>query len=140
VRPLERGGDFGFTGEAASVIIDDEYRLAAIREAETPRERFHAACGWLLKLARNGERAFEDLNEPAIRLAIDQAFNDLAPAVLLSAGRLRDALRDSVDPDHDPSGDDGWDQEVGSFEIGSFEIGSLVDWPNDEPTGGSAAA
>ena len=124
VAPMDRGQDWGFTGQAALVVIDDEYRLADIREARTPRERFNAANGWLLKLARNGERAFEDVDDPAIRHALDGMFNRLASVTLVEAGGLRDALREILVPDHDPNGDRDEDAE-----IEHLRLSRTFDWP-----------
>jgi hypothetical protein len=124
VAPMDRGQDWGFTGQAALVVIDDEYRLADIREACTPRERFTAANGWLLKLARNGERAFEDLGDPAIQDALDNTFDRLASMILVEAGGLRDALREILISDHDPSGDRDEDAEVEHL-----KLGMTFDWP-----------
>ena len=94
VPPVERGQDWGYMGRAAGVVVDDEYRLEVIREACTARERMAAANVWLLKLARNGERAFDAVGDPAILDAVDNALDHVASEMLATAGELRDSLRD----------------------------------------------
>jgi len=121
---VERGQDWGFAGRAACVVIDDEWRLVAIRAAGSPRERFKAACDWFLKLAKNGERALEDVGNPAIRAALDDAWNRLASETLAAAGDLRDSLRDFLDPDHDPSG-----HPYAAEDPGDLNLDRAFDWP-----------
>jgi hypothetical protein len=97
--PVVRGRDVGFTGRAGRVVIDDDYRLADFQAAETARQRFYASHGWLTKLARNGERAFEELGERALLEAVDRALDAVASAQLRAAGDLKAALSSMLEID-----------------------------------------
>lgn len=92
--PAPCGQELGFVGLAADVIIDDDYRLAACQTASDSRGRFEAARGWFMKIAKNGERASYDLDDPTIQDAVDAARDDLAEAMVVAAARLRDHLKE----------------------------------------------
>jgi hypothetical protein len=92
--PDVRGSDVGFTGPAGEAVIDDQYRLAAIRAADTARARAEASEGWLRKIAKNAERGFDEIGDPAILAAVDKAFEAVASAMLAAADKLKNDLRE----------------------------------------------
>jgi hypothetical protein len=89
-----RGNGVGFTGRAGEAVIDDQYRLADIRAAGTARERARASEDWLRKIARNAERGFDEIGDPAIIAAVDNAFEAVASAMIAAADRLKNDLRE----------------------------------------------
>ena len=92
--PEVRGSEVGFTGRAGQAVIDDQYRLAAIRAASTARARAEASEGWLRKIARNAERGFDEIGDPAILQAVDSAFEAVASAMFVAADKLKNELRE----------------------------------------------
>jgi len=91
--PVVHAKDVGFTGRAGEAVIDDQYRLKDIRAAATARQRAKASDDWLRKIARNAERGYDEIGDPAIIEAVDRAFNALAAAVIIVADELKTELR-----------------------------------------------
>lgn len=91
--PVVHAKDVGFTGRAGKVVIDDQYRLVDIRAAATAKRRAEAAEGWLRKIARNAERGYDEIGDPAILEAVDRAFDAVASAMIVAAGELKNELR-----------------------------------------------
>lgn len=91
--PVVHAKDVGFTGRAGKVVIDDQYRLVDIRAAATAKQRAGASEGWLRKIARNAERGYDEIGDPAILEAVDRAFDAVASAVIIAADELKNDLR-----------------------------------------------
>lgn len=91
--PVVHAKDVGFTGRAGKVVIDDQYRLVDIRAAETAKQRAEAAESWLRKIARNAERGYDEIGDPAILEAVDRAFDAVASVIIIAAGELKNELR-----------------------------------------------
>jgi hypothetical protein len=85
--------DVGFTGRAGEVVIDDQYRLKDIRAAKTGKQRAEALEGWLRKVAKNAERGFDEIGDPAILDAVDRAFEAVASAIVIATDELKMELR-----------------------------------------------
>ena len=91
--PVVHAKDVGFTGRAGKVVIDDQYRLVDIRAAATAKQRAEAAESWLRKIARNAERGYDEIGDPAILEAVDRAFDAVASVIIIAAGELKNELR-----------------------------------------------
>lgn len=91
--PVVHARDVGFTGRAGEAVIDDQYQLKDIRAAATARQRAEASEGWLRKIARNAERGYEQVGDPAVLEAVDKAFDAVASAIIIAAAELKSELR-----------------------------------------------
>ena len=91
--PAVRAKDVGFTGRAGQVVIDDQYRLRDIRAAATAKQRANASYDWLRKIARNAERGYDEIGDPAILEAVNKAFEAVASAIIVAADDLKSELR-----------------------------------------------
>lgn len=91
--PVVHAKDVGFTGRAGEAVIDDKYRLKDIRAAATAKQWAEASEGWLRKIARNAERGYDEIGDPAILEAVDKAFDAVASAIIVAADELKNELR-----------------------------------------------
>jgi hypothetical protein len=82
---------------SAGVIIDDEYQLAKLQNAETPRDKTTAAVDYLIKVTQNGYSAASEYGNPQAAWHIDEICEVVAEHVIIAAQRAKDHLRR-----HDP--------------------------------------
>ncbi|MEV4569547.1 hypothetical protein AB0K12_37785 [Nonomuraea sp. NPDC049419] len=89
---IATGRELGFSGMAAEVVIDDEYRLVALRRAETPHERLEAARMYLLKVLKNGSEVAGAHDDDEVLDLADQLRHELAEHMIIAADEMKKAL------------------------------------------------
>lgn len=120
------GADLGFTGAAANLVITDDHRASAIREAFTPDRRLIESYGYLRKVLKNGTIAARQRDDRELLDALDEAREAAAEASVVIAERLKHFI-----------GERGYGDEFEPRPSVDAMVLPVFEWPAVDGNGGS---
>jgi hypothetical protein len=89
-----RGADLGFTGMAARVPIDDDYRADALRAPRGSEQRLWAARDFFMKRHCNAVRLADQHDDPELREQLAAIREALADHLVVVAHQVRNVLEE----------------------------------------------